>query len=92
MSMPLSMTTTVETSATAISSLSLPTLESNSETPGKTTLLQNLSGLSSVKERVRQPGPHSELEKSDIASQAIEKPMQKERTLIDNAFLKLKEI
>jgi len=85
------MTTTVETSATAISSLSLPILKSNSETPEKTTLLQNLSGLSSEKERIPQPGTHSRSEKSDNVLQNTEISMQTERILIDNALVKLKE-
>jgi len=91
MSMPLSITTTVDTSATAIPSLSLPILEANSEIPGITTLLQNLSELSSVKERVPQPDTHSRSEKSNNVSQYTETSMQTELILIDNALVKLKE-
>jgi hypothetical protein len=90
--MPLSITTILETSATTISSLPLPILESNNDASEDTTLLQNLSGLSSVKERVPQPGPHSESENSNTVFPAIETPIQKDGKLIDNALINLKEL
>ena len=82
----------VETNNASIPSLSVPIFQSDNVTSETSTSLPNLSGLSSVIERVPQPGPHSKSDESDTITQEIERPRRKERKLIDNVLIKLKEL
>jgi len=90
MSMSLATIPIGETSNTSIKSFPVPIFLSDNVTSETSTLLPNLSGLSSVNERVPQPGPHSKSDESENIPQRIETPKQKDRKLVENTLTKLK--